>query len=155
MKTRHKSWTQNIPISIEEAWNYFSRPEHLNEITPSNFKIRLKEDISEKELHKGMEINYSLIPILNLPMTWTTRIKELEKPHFFTYEQKKGPYAKWIHEHYFEEINGGILMTDKLSYALSWGILGQWLNNVLIEKRIDQIFETRAKIIRSKFGPIH
>lgn len=152
MKTRHKTWTQIIPISLEEAWNYFSRPEHLNEITPSNFKIKLQDDISEIELHKGMEINYSLIPVLNIPMKWTTRITDLEKPNFFVYEQKKGPYAQWIHEHYFEEIKGGVKMTDKLSYALSWGFLGQWLNNWLIEKRINQIFETRADIIRSKFG---
>lgn len=152
MKNKHKIWSQQIPLTIEEAWSFFSRPENLNSITPPDFRIRLIEDISHRELEEGMEIRYHLSPMRGLPLQWTTRITEVDKYTYFIYEQKKGPYKTWIHEHYFYETVEGVIITDKLTYALKWGFLGEWLDKLIVENRIEKIFDYRAKEIKRRFG---
>ena len=152
MKEKHKIWSQRIPITLEEAWAFFSRPENLNTITPADFKIRLREDISSQELARNMEIHYDLSPMIGLRLHWVTRITELKKPNYFIYEQKKGPYRSWVHEHYFKEVEGGIVMTDKLSYSLRWGRLGRWIDQWIVDDRIDRIFRYRAEKVKEMFG---
>lgn len=152
MKNKHKIWSQQIPINLEEAWSFFSRPENLNSITPPDFRISLIEDISDQEIEEGMEIRYKLSPMRRLRLQWTTRITEVDKYTYFIYEQKKGPYKTWIHEHYFKETDHGVIMTDKLTYALRWGLLGKWLDKWIVDKRIEKIFEYRAEEIKRRFG---
>ena len=57
----------------------------------------------------------------------------------------------WHHEHILEETNDGIIMRDKLSYIPPFGIFGQILNKLFIQKQINRIFEYRTKILDEIF----
>lgn len=49
--------------------------------------------------------------------TMTSRITALDRPDRFVDEQVRGPFRAFRHEHTFETVDGGTLMTDTLTVA--------------------------------------
>ncbi len=70
----------------------------------------------------------------------------------FIDEQRQGPYKLWHHEHYFETRKEGVMMRDKVAYALPLGILGEWANSLFVIKQLDAIFEYRRQIVDKQFN---
>ena len=113
-----------LPISLEEAWAFFSVPDNLDDITPPDmgFEILTK---NEKRTYAGQIIRYRVRPLFNIPMTWVTEITHCEDRRYFVDEQRFGPYALWHHQHHFKEVKGGVQMDDILNYKLkgeAWGV---------------------------------
>ncbi len=54
---------QNLPISIKEAWNFFSNPNNLKEITPSYMGFKILEG-ADKDMFPGQIIKYIVKPLL-------------------------------------------------------------------------------------------
>ncbi len=151
MKVYTKEWVQILPITLEEAWSFFSRPENLMEITPDDFKLIIKTDIKNIEVYQGMLIEYTVKPMFNIPMNWLTEITQVNKPNYFIDEQRFGPYALWHHEHHFEAVPEGIKMTDKLFYAIPFWWIGRIANALFVEKKVEEIFEFRYKKLEKLF----
>jgi hypothetical protein len=142
--------TQFIPASIETCWDYFSSPNNLKEITPKNMGFNIKTDLPAK-MYEGMMIEYKVTPLLGIPMTWITEIKAVKEGQFFIDEQRKGPYAIWHHEHHFKEVDGGVEMTDIVSYEVPFGILGKLVHPIIVKPKLDQIFKYRTKKVDEIF----
>jgi ligand-binding SRPBCC domain-containing protein len=142
---------QWLPISIDQAWDFFSSPKNLNEITPEDMVFEIKSDIPEK-MYPGMFIMYSIRPMFNIPMNWVTEITHVEDKKFFVDEQRVGPYHIWHHEHHFEEKDGGVLMTDILHYNVGMSFLGWIASKLFVDKKVQGIFDYRYKILEQRFG---
>ena len=142
-KVYRKSWTTFIPRPLNEVWNFFSRPQNLNAVTPSDMHFEILTDLEGVEMYEGMLINYRIRPLLNIPMKWCTEITHIKEKEYFIDEQRFGPYAMWHHEHHFKELEGGVEMRDLLHYAIPFGPLGRLANAVLVSRKVDQIFEFR------------
>jgi ligand-binding SRPBCC domain-containing protein len=71
---------------------------------------------------------------------------------YFVDEQRVGPYSMWHHEHKIEPIEGGVLMTDIVSYKPSFGILGLIANSIFIKKKLEKIFDFRTISVENIFG---
>lgn len=152
MKLIKKKYAQLLPISLDEAWDFFSKPENLNEITPDDMKFEiLTEDLGE--MHQGMIIQYNVEPFPLLKTGWVTEITQVEEKNFFIDEQRFGPFSFWHHQHHFEVAEHGVLMTDILHYRIPLGILGKLANYLFVGKRVEAIFEYRYKLLQNKFGP--
>jgi ligand-binding SRPBCC domain-containing protein len=65
---------QLIPVSVEEAWDFFSSPANLQAITPAqlNFKIISQRHCST--MYPGQIIEYTISPFLGIPLYWMTEI---------------------------------------------------------------------------------
>ena len=153
MKIYSKTWESYLPIPIEEAWNYFSRPENLDELTPDDMKFVILSDISGIEMYEGMLIKYKVSPFFNIKLNWVTEITKIEPLKYFIDEQRFGPFALWHHEHHFEKAGNGTKMYDKLDYALPFGPIGQLVHRPLVGKKVSEIFNYRAKKLSSIFPP--
>ena len=57
--------TQKVPISIHEAWSFFSNPLNLKEITPPHLNLVVTNEMPEK-MHAGMIITYVVEPLLKI-----------------------------------------------------------------------------------------
>jgi ligand-binding SRPBCC domain-containing protein len=101
--------------------------------------------------HSGQRITYTVRPLFGIPMTWVTRIEEVEAPHRFVDTQEKGPYKLWHHTHTFEAVAGGVLMRDKVVYELPLGPLGELAHTVLVARKLDAIFRFRVKALERIF----
>jgi ligand-binding SRPBCC domain-containing protein len=140
-----------LHTTIDKAWDYFSRPENLNEITPDDMQFRILTDVSGKKMHAGMIINYRIQPAPFMTFGWTTEISQSEDKRFFVDEQRFGPYAFWHHQHHFEDKGTHVLMTDIVNYAMPLGILGRIAHAVWVKNKLKGIFDYRTHVIDRVF----
>lgn len=143
--------TQLLHTSIEDAWKYFSAPKNLQEITPDDMGFYLLSDVPE-EMYEGLFIHYKVSPFLGLKLDWTTEITHVRERQFFVDEQRVGPYRIWHHEHHFKEVEGGVEMTDIISYQLPFGIVGNLAHALFVKKKLEGIFGYRYKKVEELFG---
>jgi ligand-binding SRPBCC domain-containing protein len=99
-----------------------------------------------------MKIEYRVRPLFNIPMGWTTEIKKVSAPFRFTDKQIKGPYALWEHTHTFEQVPGGVKMTDEVDYALPFGWLGIFAHALIVKNKLKDIFNFREQTLTKFFG---
>ena len=145
--------TQEIPVSVEQAWDFFSSPKNLKEITPSYLGFDIKSELPEK-MHEGLFIMYMVKPIFGIPMEWVTEITHINKGRFFVDEQRKGPYRIWHHEHHFEPTPKGVRMFDRVSYELPFGLFGQMVHPLLVKPKLVEIFNFRFDKVEKLFGKV-
>ena len=138
--------TQFIKTDLKTAWDFFSSPGNLKKITPDYMGFDVKTELPEK-MYEGLMIEYTVKPLLGIPMNWITEIKTVKELEFFVDEQRKGPYKIWHHEHHFKELEGGVEMTDIVSYELPLGILGRIMHPFLVQKKLEEIFDFRFKAV--------
>ncbi|MBL7935237.1 MAG: SRPBCC family protein [Bacteroidia bacterium] len=144
--------TQHLPISLEEAWDFFSSPNNLAKITPPDMGFIITSDKKDGEkMYAGQIITYILKPMLGIPVKWMTEITHVKEGEYFIDEQRFGPYKLWHHRHSFKKIATGVEMHDEVNYALPFGILGTMAHNLFIRKRIEYIFEYRTKVLEQQF----
>ncbi len=143
---------QKIPISIDEAWHFFSNAKNLIRITPPFLNLKVTSELSEEEVFAGQRMTYIVKPIFNIPLSWTTEISHVERLKLFVDEQKKGPYKLWRHQHHFKEIMGGIEMTDLIDYELPFGFIGSIVHTLAAKNKLQKIFTYRFYKINELFG---
>jgi len=144
---------QSIPVSLDQAWDFFSSPLNLAKITPSDMSFVVTSDYTaETKMYPGMIITYKISPLLGIKMNWMTEITHVDDKKYFVDEQRFGPYALWHHQHHFKEVKGGVLMTDIVNYAIPYGPLGQFANDLIVAKKLKNVFAFREKAITDLFG---
>ena len=143
---------QKLPITIEQAWDFFSNPNNLLVITPPSLQLKVTNEVFGDEVYAGQIISYRVKPLLNISFYWMTEIKHVEKYKMFVDEQRKGPYALWHHQHHFKKIDGGMEMTDIVHYKNPLSFLGSIANKLFVSKKVNEIFEYRKVKIESLFG---
>lgn len=99
-----------------------------------------------------MIISYKVSPVLSIPLTWVTEISQVRHHEFFVDEQRVGPYTLWHHQHHIQEIPGGVLMTDIVTYQPPFGFLGAVANTLFIKRQLNSIFEFRKNKMEELFG---
>ncbi|MBD1387215.1 SRPBCC family protein [Mucilaginibacter rigui] len=153
MKTYALKFKQNIPISLDEAWDFFSSPLNLEKITPADMRFVVTSDYTANtKMYAGMIITYKISPLAGIKLNWMTEITHVQDKQYFVDEQRFGPYALWHHQHHFREIAGGVEMTDILNYAIPFGIVGRLTNKVYVGKKVKDIFDYRVKAVEELFG---
>jgi Uncharacterized conserved protein len=145
---------QTFPISISQAWDFFSSPANLPQITPPDLGLTITSvsPADGGKMYTGQIIEYTVKPVLGIPQYWMTEITHVEHEKFFIDEQRVGPYAIWHHQHLFKEINGGTSMTDIIHYKLPLWILGDVANSLFVKKQLAKIFDYRFKKAEELFG---
>ena len=153
MKSFHLTFRQKIPVSIEEAWDFFSSPLNLSRITPAEMAFEVTSDLSSiDKMYPGMIITYKVSPMLGIKLDWMTEITQVEELKYFIDEQRFGPYKFWHHQHHFKAIDGGVEMYDILTYGLPMGFLGNIANSIFVAGKLQQIFDFRRKKVEELFG---
>lgn len=129
-----------LPLKREEIFPFFADAANLEAITPPwvNFQTLTPSPI---EMRVGTLIDYR-IKIHGVPVKWRTRINAWEPPYRFIDEQLRGPYLKWVHEHTFEEKDGGTLCKDRVEYAVPGGWL---IDKLFVRRDVERIFAYRQE----------
>lgn len=149
--TLHKK--QELPISIEEAWEFLSNPENLKIITPDymSFDMISKD---KKPLYAGQVLQYIVTPLLGIKTKWVSEITHVEHQKYFVDVQLFGPYSLWHHKHFINKIEGGVEMEDIIDYKVPFGILGQLAHPFLVKPKLEEIFNYRQQKLTELFGEI-
>lgn len=143
---------QQVNCDIETAWEFFSSPYNLSKITPKDMGFVVTSDLSNKSIYKGMIIDYTVSPLLQIPLKWKTRITNVDFQKNFTDLQEKGPYKYWSHFHEFEANDKGVLIKDTVDYELPFGFLGTIAHKLFVKKKLESIFSFRNEILNDTFN---
>ncbi|WAC14271.1 SRPBCC family protein [Dyadobacter pollutisoli] len=144
-------FSQKLPISLDEAWAFFSNPANLKEITPAHMGFVVVSKHHGDKMYPGQIIRYIVKPILGIPLKWCTEITHVADKQYFVDEQRFGPYAFWHHQHRFSAVEDGVLMEDILHYKVPFGFLGNWVSALFVRGEVNEIFEYRRKILSERF----
>jgi ligand-binding SRPBCC domain-containing protein len=143
---------QNIPVSLDKAWDFFSNPANLKEITPDHLGFKIVSQHHGDKMYAGQIIEYTVCPLLNIPMYWMTEISHVADKQFFVDEQRFGPYSLWHHQHHFKAIDGGVEMTDIVHYKLPLWFLGNIAHSLFVRSQLEHIFQYRTQQVEALFG---
>ena len=152
MKIHRLESEQWLPISLQEAWDFFSVPGNLDRITPDDMSFEILSGAKEPTF-AGQIITYRIRPFLGIPINWVTEITQAVAGSHFIDEQRFGPYRFWHHLHRFTEKDGGVLMEDVLHYALPGGAIGELFCSP-IHRKVNGIFIHRESILNEIFPAI-
>jgi len=144
--------TQKIPASIDAVWDFVSSPMNLKEITPSYLGFLVTSKQGDLKMYPGMIITYKVSPLFGIKLSWMTEITHVKDKDYFVDEQRVGPYKLWHHQHKIVAINGGVLMTDIVTYQPPFGFLGAIANTLIIKNKLKEIFDYRTIAVEKRFG---
>ncbi|SDB27399.1 Ligand-binding SRPBCC domain-containing protein [Flavobacteriaceae bacterium MAR_2010_188] len=151
MKIYHLHKKQNLPISLDIAWDFLSDPKNLKTITPDYMGFHILSG-ADREMFEGQIIQYIVTPLLGIKTKWVTEITHIKDKEYFVDEQRFGPYALWHHKHFLKAIEGGVEMEDIVDYKIPMGILGQMVHPILVKPKLQEIFDYRTKKLEELFG---
>lgn len=140
--------SRRFTVSAEaaEAFAFFSDPQRLNEVTPAWFQVVPRGDL-QPELTVGSEVDYSM-RWHRIPLRWRSLITEWRPPVLITYEQARGPYRSFRHEHQFIERQEGVEIVDTISFTLPFAQIFEPIGRLLVEpvvrKQLENILDVRA-----------
>ena len=99
--------------------------------------IELGQQVTWKATHFG------------IPFTMTSRISAMARPDRFVDEQVRGPFARFRHEHRFEVVEGGTLMTDVIDFVSPVGPIGRLVDRVALEGYMTKLIAERNAHLKS------
>lgn len=144
---------QNLPISVDKAWEFLSNPKNLKEITPKYMNFRILSG-ADRSIFAGQIIQYKVTPMLGISTKWVTEITHVKDKEYFVDEQRFGPYALWHHKHFIKKIDGGVEMEDIIDYKIPFGIIGQIAHPIIVKNKLKQIFKFRENKLKELFGEL-
>lgn len=75
-----------------------------------------------------------------------------EKNVLFVDEMRRGPFAKWRHEHRFTAEGEGCRLTDAIEYEPPLGPLGRLADPIAIRPRLRKMFDYRHEVTRRELA---
>ncbi|MBS1530661.1 MAG: SRPBCC family protein [Bacteroidetes bacterium] len=153
MKTYTLKRETFIPTTLDNAWDFFTSPLNLAKITPPDMNFVVTSDFKEgSKVYPGMIITYKVAPLLGVKLNWMTEITQVKEKEYFIDEQRFGPYALWHHQHFFKQVEDGVEMRDIVNYAIGYGFIGRTANNLIVKKKLEEVFDFRERAIGEIFG---
>lgn len=139
--------------NISEIWDFFSRPENLDQMTPNDLKFKITSEHLPEKTYQEQIITYEIEIMPMVKNHWMTEITLVKDEEIFIDEQRFGPYAMWHHEHHFNSLSDTqVEMTDIITFKLPFGALGRWLASGLIKTKLYKIFTYRYRFCEQRFG---
>jgi len=138
-----------LPQAREKVFEFFADPYNLDRLTPAWLKFKVLAS-GPVEMQQGTLLNYRL-RIRGIPIRWQSEITAWEPPSRFIDRQTQGPYSLWIHEHLFEDYQGGTYIKDNVEYAVTGGTIVQKL---FVAPDLERIFRYRHQVLERLFNPL-
>lgn len=142
---------QRLPVTLEQAWDFFSDASNLPRITPPSLGFVVTSELPSR-MYPGMIATYTIRPFPGVRATWVTEITHVVEGSLFVDEQRFGPYRFWHHQHHFLEIPGGVEMRDIVHYALPLEPAGRLVRRWMVGPQLEGIFRFRREFLEREFG---
>ena len=150
MKVHVLEREQFLRAPLESVVAFHANAGNLDAITPPWVHFRVTTPLPV-EMRVDLRLEYQL-RLAGVPFYWRTRVSSWDPPRGFVDEQERGPYALWEHAHRFEVAGDGVLVADRIRYALPLAPLGE-LAHPVVRAALAAIFDYRFARIRELFDP--
>jgi ligand-binding SRPBCC domain-containing protein len=138
----HYSRECKIGRPPDAVFRFHQRPDALLAITPPWERVTIVGDVPPIEPGRQVTLRTKIGPF---PVNWVAEYtSEFEPGRLFADRQVAGPFAKWLHRHWFlDDGAGGTILRDDVEYEPPLGALGRWLAGPMIERKLDKMFAYR------------
>ena len=82
-------------------------------------------------------------------LTHQSLISEMDFPTYFVDEQLKGQFKSFKHQHFFEQKENYVEVTDILEYETPFGIFGQLFDKLLLKKHLTNFIIHRNTVLKN------
>jgi ligand-binding SRPBCC domain-containing protein len=143
--------------TIKITTNYFATIEKV-------FDINRNIDIHQQSASKTKEVAIAGITSglidKNETVTWKGKhfgmylthqslISEMIFPTYFVDEQLKGNFKTFKHQHFFEQKENFVEVTDIIEYETPYGILGKLFDKLLLKNHLRKFITDRNEILKN------
>lgn len=143
-----------VRAPFEEVWEFHSRSEGLEELTPAFMRLRIERIIDpsgERDpdyLFEGTRIDATVRPFgIGSRRGWTSVIVDRSTSPgaaAFVDEMEDGPFPRWRHTHSFYADGSETLIRDRIKYQLPFGGLG-WVAGQFGDVGFEPMFRYRHR----------
>jgi ligand-binding SRPBCC domain-containing protein len=133
-----------LPDAAERVFQFISDIDNLEAVVPPWLGLRLLTP-RPIDMGVGIRIDYRL-RIHRMPVHWESEVTAWEPPRRFVYEQRRGPFSHWVHEHTIADHGAQTVARDEVRYAVPGGRLA---HNLFVRRDLERLFlYRRAQLIR-------
>jgi ligand-binding SRPBCC domain-containing protein len=145
--------TQTLPISAATAWDFFSNPANLAQLTPPDLAMRRPGGDQTAPVFPGQMLWFQIQLAPFIWKTWLTHITHVDPGVSFIDEQRTGPYKLWRHRHLITPLSDtSCEITDTIHYALPFQPFGELAHAFLVSPMLEKIFTYRRQALVKRFG---
>ena len=110
-----------VKTTIQDMIDFHNGPDVFQQLSPPLVFVQIHED-NRTSLTEG-DLKFTLWMGI-IPVRWHARHQPGPSEHSFADLMLSGPMAYWLHEHTFEVVEGGVKLTDRVTYAHQSGLWG-------------------------------
>jgi ligand-binding SRPBCC domain-containing protein len=145
-------FSSHIDASVEKVFAFHQRPDALELLTPPDRKIEVVHRAGG--IHAGAVVEF-LIPVGPFRVRWLAHHIAYEENRLFVDEQRKGPFAFWVHAHRFAPEKDGMRLTDSIQFALLGGKIADGLAGWAVKRELRKMFAYRHAVTKRYCEPLH
>lgn len=135
-----------IRASPRRVFEFHEQPDVLALLTPSWESARVIQSAKISQVGSQAIIQTRILGLMKV--RWIAEHTLYNPPHLFEDIQVKGPFRSWRHRHIVEPISEGAILRDEIDYEPPLGVLGRWMAPLLIQRRLQKLFDYRHEITR-------
>jgi ligand-binding SRPBCC domain-containing protein len=135
-----------IRASPERVFEFHEQANALTLLTPPSESARVIQSAKISEV--GTQAIIETRVLGPIKATWVAEHTLYDPPRMFEDIQVKGPFRSWRHRHIIEPVADGAVLRDEIEYEPPLGFLGRLVAPVLIQKRLQKLFDYRHEVTR-------
>lgn len=150
MKRSHSFFERSVVLAAppSEVYGFHEDPRNIGKISPPSLRVERVE--CEVPARAGGEFRLR-VRQFGLPLEWIGFWQEAAPSSRLVDGARKSPFRHWRHHHLFAVAPGGTLMTDRVEYALPFGLLGRFLDKTVMKVVFAAMFAARHRATRRFF----
>ena len=135
-----------IRASPERVFEFHELPNVLDLLLPPWESARVVQAAKISEIGAQAIIETKVVGPITI--RWIAEHTVYDPPHAFVDVQVKGPFQTWRHRHVVQPHADGAILRDEIDYEPPFGFLGRALAPVLVQKRLQRLFDYRHEVTR-------
>ena len=135
-----------IQASPERVFQFHEQPDVLSLLIPPWESARVIQAAKISEI--GTQAIVETKVLWPITARWVAQHTVYDPPHLFEDVQLKGPFRTWRHRHIIEADQDGAILRDEIDYEPPLWFLGRALAPLLIQKRLQRLFDYRHEVTR-------
>lgn len=135
-----------IPAAVKVVFGFHEQPDALERLTPPWQRVKVVRRTGGLEVGAIVELRVYLAGPLYL--TWVAHHIGYAPERYFIDEQRRGPFAAWVHRHQFTPVEQGTELTDSIEFAMRGGLAVETLAGPLVHRQLRRMFVYRHEVTR-------
>ncbi len=145
------SHTIELAAPVHEVFAFYTDPANVEKMAPPELHARLLK--ADNPLRLGSRVLFAIRPkMVPFELKWVLEIAEFEEDRLFVDRLRKGPFAHWVHRHFFEEVGRDrTRLTDEIEFGAPVPFLTWIVRRGFVQERLRELFAYRERVLRQRF----